>query len=88
MLSFESVIFPHDGRYFNFAPAAGQPAGAMECHVCYWRGVVRPSTTPSAYEAFVEQKYAPYGQITAENPFPTRQEALRWVATQLCGEEE
>ena len=85
MLLFESVIYSYNGRTFRFGPATAEPSGTLECHVCYWRGMVRHTST--GYEAVVEQKYTPYAQIAAPEPFATRPLALQWVAQQLINEQ-
>jgi hypothetical protein len=84
-LKFETVILPYNGRSFCFVPAPEQPAGVLECHVCYWRGQVRP-TADGGFEAAVEQKYPPYTKTAAPQQFETRLKALQWVAEQLQGE--
>ncbi len=77
---FTTVIFHHQGHYFRFQREGRQ----LTSQVCYWQGTVNLPTAESPhYQAYVEQKYAPYHKIWAENVFNTEAEALSWVANHL-----
>ena len=82
---FSTVIIQHDGRYFRFQREAME----LTSQVCYWKGVVKmPTAVDTSYQAYVEQKYAPYRQFWAESAFATEAEALNWVANHLAQDEE
>ena len=82
MITFNSMIYQHDGQYFRFTR---QTDKSLTCHICQWHGGVEAETAAltSTYRAFVEQKYPPYGRIWADEPLASEKLAMKWVAEQL-----
>ncbi len=82
---FSTIIIQHAGRSFRFQRQEQE----LVSQVCYWKGVVKvPTAVDGSYQAYVEQKYAPYRQFWAESAFKSEAEALNWVATHLAQDEE
>lgn len=84
MITFNSLIYQVDGEFFRFQRQDDQ---VLACHSCQWHGGVLPDeANPKMFKAFVEQKYPPYGRIWCDEPLPSENAGMKWVALELLKE--